>query len=222
MKSYKIIIGFMMLFCCIYSCKEQGNQKVQKGTYKSTVKDSITNADPNTLKSYYEKAHGTQDTLKFRRLFFLMFPNNFNSFNSMYGYNDGKGEMPLYNFYEKHISFFCRLVSEQADAEGYNKLIRLGIGGHWDADPINLLQECIVQHVNRNPSLALMQLKQFNDKEIKSFWKFFYDGPHPSDIQIKKRYNSLYVKMKVLDTAIANLMKNEYERLVKEFETHGQ
>lgn len=218
MRSYKLIIGFIILFC-IFSCKERRNQSAQKEIVMDTL---VTRDSTETLKAYYEKAHGTQDTLKFKRLFFSFFPNNFNSFNLIYGYDDEKGEMPLYDFYEKHINFFCRLISEQANAASYNKLIRLGIGGHWDADAVNLLQECIVQNINKNPSLALRELKQFNDMEIKSFWRFVYDGPHPGDIEIKKRYNSLYEKIKVSDTTIANLMKNEYEKLIKEFETHGQ
>lgn len=219
MKSYKIIIGFIILVSGIYSCKEQNNKNIQKAIVMDTI---IKSNNVDSLKAYYDKCHGTTDTLKFKRLFFSSFPNNFNSFDSTYGYDDKKGEMPLYNLYEKHINFFCRLVSEQSESERYNKLIRIGIGGHWDADAVNLLQECIVYHINKNPSLALTQLKKFNDKEIKSFWKFFYDGPHPSDTQIKKRYSNLYEKIKVLDTSIASLMKNEYERLVKESEMHGQ
>ena len=218
MKNHKIITGFVILLSCIYSCKEQSNQHAQKATLIDSL---ITSDSIETLKAYYEKAHGTGDTLKFKQLFFASFPNNFNSFNSLYGYNDEK-EMPLYSYYYNHINFFCKLVSEQADAEGYKKLIRLGVGGHWDADAVNLLQDCIEHYVNENPSLALSQLKKFNDKEIKSIWKFFYDGPHPSDTQIEKRYSDLYEKIKVLDLIMADIMKNEYERLVKESEMHGQ
>ncbi|MDP4206499.1 MAG: hypothetical protein Q8859_10960 [Bacteroidota bacterium] len=166
------------------------------------------------LKAYYNKSHG-KDSIEYQKLFFAAFPSDFSTFNSIYGYSDKKGPMPLYDTYEENISFLCKLDAIYSTKEYYNKLIILGINGQWDADAVEYLQECILSHINENPDLTIALLKQHNTKEIRSFLRFLFDGPHPDNKYVKRDYNVLYKKIKLMDPLMANLLREEYLKLVK-------
>ena len=116
---------------------------------------------------------------------------------------------------QKHISLFCRSNYTQSATEYFNKLIKLGINGYWDADAVNALQDCILSHVNEKPGLTVALLKQFKEKEIRSFWRFIFDHPHPDNKVVKKQYDALYKSIGLIDKSMANLMQNEYMKLVK-------
>jgi len=194
-----------LLFIHVISCKGQVNNTQAKNRSKNQIE---------ALKSDFNKAQG-KDSVRYAKLFFAEFPTNFASFNSIYGYSDKGGPMPLYSLYEKHISLFCKLNSTQPTTDHFSKLIKLGINGHWDADAVNALQDCILSHVNEKPGLTVTLLKQFKEKEIRSFWKFLFDGPHPDDKEVKKQYDVLYKSIGLIDKSMANLMQNEYMKLVK-------
>jgi hypothetical protein len=102
MKKNKAVLTFMIFFfICINISKGQGNIQ---------AKDRINN-QIEALKEDYFKAHG-KDSIKYMKLFFISFPTNFSSFNSIYGYSDKTGPRPLYNLYPNHIDFFCKLISK--------------------------------------------------------------------------------------------------------------
>jgi hypothetical protein len=206
MRKNKDVLTVVVLFFIFLNSVESQNNKIET---KNKRDNQI-----EVLKEYYDEAHG-KDSIKYTKLFFVSFPANFASFNSIYGYDDKKGPMPLYNLYEKHIAFFCTLNCTQSKTAYFNKLIRLGINGHWDADGVNALQDCILSHINLKPKLTSTLLKQFKDLEIRSFWRFIFDGLHPDDKDVKKQYDALYKNVGLIDKKMANLMKEEYLKLVQ-------
>jgi hypothetical protein len=205
MKRNRAVLAFMVLFIHVVSCKGQ----VTKTQAKNKKNNHI-----EALKGDFNKAQG-KDSVRYAKMFFDAFPTDFVSFNSIYGYSDKAGPMPLYSLYEKHIGLFCKINSNQPTTEHFSKLIKLGINGHWDADAVNALQDCILSHVNETPGLTVTLLKRFKEKEIRSFWRFLFDGPHPDDKEVKKQYDVLYKSIGLIDKSTANLMQNEYMKLVK-------
>lgn len=215
----KIII-ILLLFLIFQDVKGQvestSDHKSEKKGY-SGVTDHLKNSQNNQtddLKEYYEKALG-KDSIKYMKLFFVTFPSTFEVFHSFYGYME-TGPMPLYSLYVKHIAFFCKLNTTQSETDYFNKLIKLGINGHWDADGVSALQECILSHINEKPDLTINLLKQFKDMEKRSFWRFLFDGPHPEDKEVKRRFNTLHKNIELIDKRMADLMQNEYFRVIKD------
>ena len=204
-KPILILIAFFLLFH-IGSSKGQTNKIQKKNKYANQIE---------ILKVDYNKAQG-KDSVKYAKLFFAAFPDNYLSLNSIYGYSDKAGAMPLYGLYNQHIEYFCRLNAIIPSKIYFNKLVKLGINGQWDADAINAIQDCILSHANEKPNLIVTLLKQYNEKEIRSFWRFLFDGPHPNSKGVKNQYNLLHKKIVLIDKKMANMMQNEYSKLVKE------
>jgi hypothetical protein len=203
-KTALIFLVFFLLFHIEPSIGQ--DNKIQKNKYTKQIE---------TLKEDYSKAQG-KDSVKYAKLFFAAFPHNFSSFNSIYGYSDKAGAMPLYGLYLQHIDYFCKLNAIIPSKIYFNKLVKLGINGKWDADAVGLIQDCILSHANEKPNLIVTLLKQYNEKEIRSFWRFLFDGPHPNSKGKKSQYNVLHRKIELIDKKMANMMRNEYSKLVKD------
>jgi len=213
-----IILLLLLIFPVVKGQVEStSDEKSEKKGY-SGVPDYLKNSQNNQiddLKEYYEKALG-KDSIKYMKLFFVTFPANFEVFHSLYGFDDKTGPMPLYGLYVKHIAFFCKLNTTQSETDYFNKLIKLGINGHWDADGVGALQQCILSHINEKPDLTITLLKQFKDSEIRSFWRFLFDGPHPEDKGKKTQFDTLHKNIELIDKRMADFMQIEYLRLIKD------
>lgn len=212
-KSVFLTLG-VLLSLSISSC-QRTRKDVHKDNSEKAVIDTIAPNDKGEeLRDYYNRAQGT-DSIKYQRLFLSSFPDNFSLFNSLYGYSEEKGAMPLNDVYENHIKFLCRLNSI-GNEEFLNKLVKLGIDGRWDADAVNLLQDCILNHIKENLSLAVTLLQQYKDKEVKKFWFFLFDGPHPEK-EIPIDMNRLHK----LDSKIAALAEESFKEVHLASESHG-
>jgi hypothetical protein len=135
--------------------------------------DSL-NVKIEKLKEYYSKSHDRKDSMEFHLRFFEEFPSDFESFNSIYGFDTS--EMPLYDKAYDHIQLFNR-ISCVSETIYYRKVISIAIGGYWDADAINYFQEGLRERVMANPELTFELLKERTEKEIFKFWFFFFGGP---------------------------------------------
>jgi hypothetical protein len=134
------------------------------------------NNTADKLKNYFVRVHG-QDSIKYQRLFFASFPDNFTDLNGIFGddtrENDTKFHgAPLYDGYE-YISFFFDLKTIPKK-DFYKKIINIAIGGHWDADAVNYFQHGLHRKVLQNTKLTFDLLKVKRDNEIKSFFFFFF------------------------------------------------
>lgn len=136
----------------------------------------------SSLKIYFDHFSKYKDSIS-ELEFFNYFPNTFEKFNNLYGFSEDKGEMPLYNYY--HIEEYDKLRKIVSDQDYYYKLISLGINGKWEADNISSLQDVIIKNFFNNPSIFLIELKQFKNTDQVLFWNFYFDTPEPSHPQNK-------------------------------------
>lgn len=216
MKLKVILIAYIIL--TVYgSCKNPTENK----TATISKQDSNTYVKlANRLKDDYKHASDTVNNEFYKQKFLSDFPATFDSFYHLYGYSDSLGEMPLYKDYEKHIELFCEEANKSEI--GAEKIMRLGIDGRWEADAVGSLQTCIRVFVTNKIDLVIPKFKEFTQSQIHSFWKFYFDGPHPDDKEIKNQYSLILAKVKVADAAMANIIKNEYEDLLKAADIHGK
>ncbi|MBL4887313.1 MAG: hypothetical protein JKZ03_02420, partial [Flavobacteriaceae bacterium] len=73
--------------------------------------------------------------LDWERKFFCAYPNSFKEMQNIFGYDDTKGEAPLYSDGFKFINFFSTLNSIHKK-QYYAKYIDINIDGIWEADNI--------------------------------------------------------------------------------------
>jgi len=146
--------------------------------------------------------------------FFNSFPNSFCEFNSLYGYDDNKGAKPLYGDYYNHINFLFDSVC--VNRHLFNqKVINVAINGKWEADATSLFQKKILNLVLYDTKDVLNILSEKSFEETKSFWRYLFDGPNPSDNMNKERFEKIYLKVKPLSSTQAKYMKDEYEELIR-------
>ncbi len=174
---------------------------------KSSTVDFFEKA--TKLKQLYVKATSSVRN-SYRLEFFSEFPNSFSELNKLYGYTNDKAG-PLYEFSNKHIYELFNNLKDIPDTLYYNKIIRIAIGGHWDADGIDAFQDGLRTHVLNNLDLTLEILEKYSDRNIESFWFFYFDGPHPSS-QIDDRLQTLKDK----DSKIYKLMISAHKKVMKQ------
>jgi hypothetical protein len=190
-----IIISIVFTFN-IHSAKTQ-NQLDSKEKFS----DSITLKAKNLKRLYLLSTSSSGANEIYKQKFFYEFPNTFGELDEIYGYNKNK-PAPLYREAQTHIiGLFNNLNEIINDTVYYKKIVAIAIGGHWDGDAINYFQNGLIQKVDSNPKLIAHLLKNMPDKKIKSFWFFYFDGPHP-----KKQIAAPLQKIKQVSKKIYDLM----------------
>lgn len=118
------------------------------------------------------------------------FPDNIDSFNALYGYSDADGPAKLYDIHLEHINFFysCDAVSDTFKLE---KSFGLTLDAKWEADAPSWMQVRVIDMIEKDTELAIFVLSTKNSTEIRSFWSFLLDGPHPKDPQNQKTVKKL-------------------------------
>ncbi|MDN5355826.1 MAG: hypothetical protein PWQ43_768 [Rikenellaceae bacterium] len=213
MKSLKIFLIILNIFMCnsIYSQDfNNTNKKVDtlkiKNISKKLRESYILPSEVYEVYGIYEK-----------KQFFEGFPDSFELFEQIYGYRPPIDTLyTLYFESYNHLNLFCELRNVINKEDYYKKIIKLGIGGYWDADAINYLQHCIDICINENLPLTIKTLKSFTDDEIESFWYFIFDGPLRT-----KRLPVDIEDIKIIDEHIADLAKRALEKAKKNDENCG-
>lgn len=165
------------------------------------------------LVEYYEKAN--KDERKYGRLFFDVFPDNFSEFNKLYGYNDDTN-MPLTEYAVEHIAQFFFTLDGVADKEDYmNKVISIAIGGKWYSDGVNYFQRGLREKVKSNLPYTVKRLSKLPNDEIKGFWYFYFDGPHPKEFIPEE-----LKQVKSLDSNVYSLMIEAHRQVLMDRKVH--
>lgn len=149
--------------------------------------------------------------------FFYAFPCSFQRFNDLYGYESEPA--PLYEVAQEHL-FNVMAHPVGIEKEQYlEKLVMLRKDGRWGADAVSYLQSILHQEVVTYPEQVTILLLELDKAEVMSFWRFFYDGPHPS--QLQAIFDSIYLVYKEQNPKLAEWMKASYEDLLLHEERGG-
>ncbi len=198
----------MSLFLCFnVSCNEG---QVETNSNVSIVKspeiqDNKLNAEAAKLNEFYDKKNCKE--------FVNNFPNNFQDFSNLYGYEAGTEGHILF-LKPEHINYFFT-CSEVVDIEKLNKIIEVGINGKWDADNIEEFQNLTYAEVKKYPNETKKILDNLSDKKAASFWYFLFDGPHPSDKENVGNFESL-IKLLGEKSTQSKLLSEQFQKLLKE------
>ena len=187
----------------------------------------------DSLLVFMEKAINSSlaDRIKWEQKFFCAFPTSFKDMQSLFGYDDENGAAPLYlrgnetySYADRHImndviGFFSGLELIP-DSIYYDKYVRINIDGYWEADHI---QEAFgfSYRLMSDTKDACKALSTFSDKEIKSVFRFIFDGPHPKNDSNENLYESLKTKIGSQDNRLSLLLTESYEELMAEDDGHG-
>ena len=187
----------------------------------SEIEFSSIQAQADSLTRYFKMAQVSKDEEKdlYDQKFFCAFPNSFEEMEALFGYDEQKGEAPLYFNGDKIIYYFSNLTTISKD-EYYDKYVSINIGGNWQADNI---REAFyfVDRLQNDTKAASASLSKRTDEEVKSVFYFIFDGPHPKNDTNKRVYDSLLPKVSQQDERLGKLLKEAYHDLMEEFDGHG-
>lgn len=153
------------------------------------------------LKKDYDNLLKNKSSSNAQLMYFEEFPNNFYEFNLIFGYNhENTYEIDkvgcLYNESLNYIQTFFDL-NFVGKEKFIKKIINISIDGKWYADGVNHFKRELKFYFKKNIDLFCELLLQENEKDIESFFYFYFDGPNepiiPDEfILIKKNNSELY------------------------------
>lgn len=187
----------------------------------------------DSLLVFYKNATDSSLTnrIKWEQKFFCAFPKSFEEMQSLFGFDDENGAGPLYSnknntysYTDRHImsdviGFFSELRSIP-DSAYYEKYVRINIDGYWEAD--NISEAFGLHHRLTNDTKAVSKaLSVFTDEEIRSVFRFIFDGPHPKNEYNKEIFETLKPKIKEQNERLGNLLYEAYSAMMAEDDGHG-
>jgi len=226
-KTILILITLISLFACV----ENKNEK-QKGNINNTtkyineigVKQKITIGKRiERLKDIFYKHKNTNDKKKQNQLidsFFCFFPDNFPLFVEIYGYKEISTDSTLYgqlyNDSYSHIKLFFKSNDVIEDSLFIKKIIDISINGFWESDAVAIFKSEIVDLISKNNKSFYSVLKNYKVKDIKSFWKFYFNEPHPDNLDLNKIY-----KFRQIDQKMFDIIDTSYKQALKDAHISG-
>ncbi|WP_302614752.1 hypothetical protein [uncultured Bacteroides sp.] len=146
------------------------------------------------LNASYRKLVEEPMSVEVQKKFFTAFPDTWKSFLQTYDFCPQE-DLTMYKSAHDHIvNGLGRLVTLLPDSIYCDKLIRLCIGGRWEADAPNYLQMVVRQVMHKKPEVMFQRLSMIWQGDVFSFWYFFFHSLH-STIEETNLYAELCEKM---------------------------
>ena len=148
------------------------------------------------------------------------FPETFDSFLDVFGWDHVTGPMPLYDQGFEHINFLFSDNRILADCY-LQKLLNLTKGYSWDADGPTYLQTNIECLIIRYPSIISKFMDDKADAQVKDFLKCGIATPYPEQ-ENTLYYNELLKIIKLYkgySGKIVRLLGEAPEELLEEWPT---
>lgn len=200
MKLLLIVIGGLVIISC-HSNKD-GNLNSWKGVKQLPETIDTLEGKANQLSERYKKSDYPG--------FLNLFPNSFNEFIDLYGYDDITGKKLLYSVYVEHLNFFFSPVGVNK-TELYLKVFNIALNGEWDADAPNLFRNKLVDLILDDADGFIKLFSTKPDNEVSSFWFFVFDGPtEKNDLQLKENFENIYRKINSIDYIHGVLLRKKF------------
>jgi hypothetical protein len=193
-----LYLCLMLMFAFSVTCIAQN---------KNATNAVAINAKALKLKNAYRLAVTSTNKKKYEAQFFNEFPNTFKELNELYGYENDK-PAPLYHDAVKHIKELFNNIKSVNDTVYYQKIASIAKNARWDADAISYFQDGLQKRVASNSTLTLFILRNKPDKEVTSFWAFYFDY-EDSTIR-KEEYASLSAKISAINKKAVRMVAAGY------------
>ena len=213
-KNVRWITNTVLLILSLFIIASCGSVEVERTSTAQIVNTSEVRED--TLEGKAKKLTELYDNKNCQK-FFDSFPNNFEEFYQLYGFDEEKGANILFSETE-HITYFFD-CSEVSDQEKLKKVIKIGINGKWEADTIWMFQEASFKLIKNYPDETKENLDNLTDEKAASFWYFLFDGPHPTDKESVKKFDMLKDRLGK-DSKQAKLLSEQFQKLEVDWKNH--
>lgn len=187
----------------------------------------------DSLTIFMNRARSSDSLTKniWEQKFFCAFPNSFNQMESLFGYDNELGVAPLYStesptnkymdkrIFSDVIGYFSELKSIPHKLY-YKKYTNINIDGDWQADNIRGAFGFHYKLISDTKNSCQI-LSKYSDKEIKSVFRFIFDGPHPKNEHNDEIYKDLKPLIDKQNERLGKLLTLSFDELMSEDDGHG-
>ena len=212
-KSFVTLGHNFLLFAFLFFAVSCGSSNIEQKSDAQVTNTPVVQNELENKAASLSKFYDDKNCIEF----ITAFPDTFQDFYKLYGFDDEEGEHILYSKTEHIVYFFdCPDVSNR---ERLEKVIKIGIDGKWDADATAMFQASAFDLVKHSSNETKEILNNLPDEKSASFWYFLIDGPHPNDKEIVKR-------VKILNNLLdenskqSKLLSEQYEKLKTDWKNH--
>jgi hypothetical protein len=196
-----LVVSNMLSICAL------GTEHKDIVKSKGQDNDTETKQKAEQLKKSYQKLSASPHSAEYQQEYFEAFPNTFLLFNKLFGYShkeplaDSKYDFnsPLNREAESYVPAFFKLTEIEKTLY-YNRMIDISIKGRWYADGVNYFKMGMQEKFIADINVFCELLSKRSEKEIKSFWYFYFDSPAPlkkipEELQIIKKIDHKMVPL---------------------------
>jgi hypothetical protein len=137
----------------------------------------------------------------------------------LFGYDSEKGPAPCIPR-KKVIEFFSELRSIP-DSLYYLKYIKICLDGIWQADNIRDAFGLHQRLLDDTENVCRI-LSGFQDPEIVSVFRFFFDGPHPAHKHYSELFKLLMIRLDAQGGRYSTLLSQAYNEILAQDDGHGK
>src|SRR5690606_7609861 len=145
------ILLIIVVFHFIYSGDVKIKNRCSEKVVKVILKEGRPVSEIDTLMYFFEKISSKQTTELYFSQYVDAFPSTFQSFQDYFGFDDNKGEMPLYKEANAYIDKLFLASKTCCKHEVFNKVLNIAQQGKWDADAVNYLKYKIHHVIDNDP-----------------------------------------------------------------------
>lgn len=173
-------------------------------TISSILNAQFYPVDTAKLNTAYKELISDPNSFTIQKKFFDSFPNTWMEFIMTYQYFPSKEyDLTMYRNAEKHIRAFGEKTTLIDDSIYCEKLVNIAVGGRWDADAPNSLQELLHQIMKEKTKTLFNAVSQLELGSQMQFWQYYW-----SNLHYNKRYED---ELKWLNLKLSNDYPNEIE-----------
>lgn len=191
---------FLIIILAFCSCNQSGTAGSQTTITKTETAQHKTTAETVADLREAAVAYQTNSNRESSIAFMKSFPNSFEKFTAVFGYDDAKRtEMPLY----KEAMDYLNILFAGKDIEPkqfYDLIIGISQEGRWEADAVNYLKMKTDKLVQTDPKFLTYLGEQSEEKQY-NFWYFLFDGPHPPKDYPNQTVEALSKHQNMLETS---------------------
>lgn len=226
---YSTLTFVLLLNCCSSGSKKSNNESAKQTPDLNIIEDTVNNLTKESdsidydmlvkkLLNSYENLKNSPDSKKYQLNFYDYFPNDWKTFMIFFGSDTAYSKFLEndYKMYFDKIRLFFNRLNHISNKKIIEKAINIGVNGKWEADGVNIFQHGLKPFVKDNLDLCFRNLNKRKAEEVKSFFYFFFDGPHPPENTPEE-----FEKMKDEYSQVYKLMKEGHQKVLDETDEHG-
>ena len=177
--------------------------------YTQQEQEQMIAKKADQIKNSYQKLVDSNYSKEAQQDYFDAFPYSFNSFMALFGCSDDFAKCGPLDYLDYFDAFFYKLLS--IDKEIYlSKGVNIFIKGYWQSDAVGVFQDKMQAKFKQSFILFYSILKTHSEKEIKSFWHFYFSGPAPGHPEKVKDYNQIVKELNTIDKDMVPIVKEAY------------